>query len=100
MKKYPEPRVVSIRSAPADGTPLFLAAKLAAEAAASAIDVGSAPAMLVSWKDNLTGESSPHVEACGDCGLEGWEMYAASRGADLRVEVNGGEYVFMFVHFA
>jgi hypothetical protein len=52
--------------------------------------------MLVSWKDNTTGVYSPDVEACGDCGLEGWELYAASRDADLRIEINGGDYVFIF----
>jgi len=51
-------------------------------------------AMLLSWKDNATGACSPVVESC-TCGLEGWELYALSRGVELRVEV-GGRYVFMF----
>ena len=71
----------------------FAAAKLAAEKAAA---TELTDAMLVSWKDNLTGESSPNVMACGESNLEGWEMYAHSRGARLRVEVGGG-YVFIFI---
>lgn len=93
--RYPEPRAAFITSSPDGGEPPFIAAKLAAEEAA---EDGSGPAMLVSWKNNLTGEFSPNVVACRECYLDGWEMYAASRGADLRVEVNGGEYVFMFAH--
>jgi Domain of unknown function (DUF5619) len=51
--------------------------------------------MLLSWKNNLTGAYSPNVEACNSCGLEGWEQYAQSRGAEIRVEV-GDDYVFMY----
>jgi len=66
-------------------------------AALKAAEAELSDAMLVSWKNNLTGESSPNVDACGVSDLEGWEMYAESRGATLRVEVNGGDYVFIFI---
>lgn len=54
--------------------------------------------MLIAWHDNESGRSSPEVEACGCTTLAGWEVYAGSRGADLRVEVDGGKYVFIFLH--
>lgn len=53
------------------------------------------PAMLLSWKNNRSGAYSPNVEACNPCGLEGWEQYALSRGAEVRIEV-GEDYVFMY----
>ena len=53
--------------------------------------------MLLAWHDNESGRSSPEVEACGIGPMPGWEMFATSRGADLRVEVGGGKYVFMFL---
>jgi len=90
--KYPEPETVFLVM-PEGGDEPFMTAKLLAESEANS-RTGSA--MLVSWKDNTTGVCSPDVEACGDCGLEGWELYAASRDADLRIEINGGDYVFIF----
>jgi len=69
----------------------FVKAKGLAEAEAQK---AAGPVMLLSWKDNRTGASSPDVESC-TCGIEGWEQYALSRGAELRVEV-GRDYVFYF----
>jgi len=65
-------------------------------AAAKALEEQEINAVLISWKNNLTGESSPPVEACR-CDIEGWELYALTRGATLRVEINGGEIVFLFM---
>ena len=50
--------------------------------------------MILSWKNGKTGESYPNYE----CGVEGrpfWIRYAEGRGANLTVDFNGGEYVFM-----
>lgn len=88
---HPEPRTLKLDmpdAAPEEG---FAAAKRLAQLEA---ERDSGPVMLVSWKDELTGMSSPDVEAC-TCGVEGWEQYAISRGSELRVEV-GGKYVFYF----
>jgi len=84
-----EPKMIFIQADTSKASNPFQAAKAAAEDAAG-------DAMLVSWKNNLTGEFAPNVISCKECYLDGWEMYAASRGADLRVEVNGGEYAFIF----
>lgn len=90
--KYPEPETVYIVMPEGGDIPFDTAKALAVAEAKSR----TSSAMLLSWKDNTTGAYSPVVEACGDCGLEGWELYAASRGAQLRIEVNGGDYVFLF----
>ena len=53
-------------------------------------------AMLLSWKNNATGEYHPKTE-CGAMKKPAWIVFAESRGADLSVHVNGGEYVFLFL---
>ena len=58
----------------------------------------SRDAMLLSWYNRKTGEYYPRY----DCGREDkpvWELFAESRGANLTVDVDGGEYVFMFLLF-
>ena len=76
----------------ADKGDVFLAER---SAAVEAVKEQAPDAILISWKNNLTGESSPAVESCR-CGFEGWELYAITRGATVRVEINGGELIFMF----
>lgn len=90
--RYPEPETVYLVM-PEGGDEPFMTAKLLAQSEA---ETRTGSAMLVSWKDSATGAVSPDVECCGDCELAGWEQYAASRDAKLRIEVNGGEYVFIF----
>jgi hypothetical protein len=75
------------------GGDIFSAARAAA---IKALEERKIDAVLISWKNNLTGDASPAVESCR-CGFEGWELYALSRGATLRVEVNGGDMVFLFM---
>ncbi len=50
--------------------------------------------MILSWKNGKTGESHPDYE----CGVEGrpfWIRYAEGRGANLTIDINKGEYIFM-----
>ena len=50
--------------------------------------------MILSWKNGKTGESYPNYE----CGVEDrpfWIRYAEGRGANLTIDFNDGEYVFM-----
>jgi hypothetical protein len=50
--------------------------------------------MILSWKNGKTGESHPDYE----CGVESkpfWIRYAEGRGANLTIDINKGEYVFM-----
>ena len=52
--------------------------------------------MILSWKKGKTGESFPNYE----CGVEGkpfWIRYAEGRGANLTIDFNDGEYVFMIL---
>lgn len=52
--------------------------------------------MMLSWKNGRTGEYYPNYE----CGVEGkpfWIRYAEGRGANLTVDFNQGEYVFMLL---
>jgi hypothetical protein len=79
-----------------DDRPDNPSARLAA-AKALAEELAGEGCFLLSWKNALTGESYPKVEACGCDTLEGWELYAVTRGADLRVHVDEGDYEFMFI---
>ena len=53
-------------------------------------------AMLLSWHDRRTDAFGPPVR-CGADRRSPWVVWAASRGADLTVRVNGGIYVFYFL---
>ena len=53
-------------------------------------------AMLLSWHQGRTGKSFPDVE-CGRQGKPGWILYAESRGADLVIDINDGDYIFLFI---
>lgn len=52
-------------------------------------ELGIAPEdlVIVSWYDCRTNRHSPTLTS-------GWEDYGRSHGATLRLEINGGEYVF------
>ncbi len=52
----------------------------------------------LSWHDRALGQESPaHASDChGDCELPGYEEYALSRGAELKVVVNDGAAVFLY----
>lgn len=51
--------------------------------------------MALSWLNRRTGRHSPDVDCCQEEGKESWEIYAESRGGQLRIEI-GNEYVFIF----
>jgi hypothetical protein len=50
--------------------------------------------MILSWKNGKTGESHPDYE-CGVTDRPFWIRYAEGRGANLTIDINKGEYVFM-----
>jgi hypothetical protein len=58
-----------------------------------------AESMLLSWNDAETGEYYPRTE-CGLGGRPPWVVYAEARGADLIIDVNDGQYTFMFLKLA
>ena len=50
--------------------------------------------MILSWKNGKTGESYPDYE-CGINERPFWIRYAEGRGANLTIDINQGEYIFM-----
>ena len=52
-------------------------------------------AMMLAWFNERTGKGYPDYECSSERPF--WEMFAESRGANLRIEVNNGAYVFMFL---
>jgi hypothetical protein len=54
--------------------------------------------MLLSWYQGKTGESYPNLE-CGPGDKPAWIVYAESRGGDLTIDINEGQYVFIYLAF-
>jgi len=52
--------------------------------------------MILSWKNGKTGESYPNYE-CGVTDKPFWIRYAEAREANLTIDFNDGEYVFMIL---
>ena len=73
----------------------FTAAKALAKEKARTL---STDPMLLSWYSGLTGEYHPTTE-CGRSDKPPWIVYAEARGGDLTIEVNGGEWIFVFLKF-
>jgi hypothetical protein len=51
--------------------------------------------MLLSWYNGKTGEYFPKLE-CGSWDKPVWIIFAESRGADIAVNINDGEYIFLY----
>ena len=49
--------------------------------------------MLLSWYQGETGESYPNLE-CGPGDKPAWIVYAESRGGDLTIDINQGQYIY------
>ena len=54
--------------------------------------------MLLSWYNGKTGESYPNLE-CGPGDKPAWITYAESRSGNLTIDINDGQYVFIFLLF-
>jgi hypothetical protein len=52
--------------------------------------------MLLSWFCKKTGEYFPRLE-CGNRDKPVWIIFAESRGADIAVDINDGEYIFLYL---
>jgi hypothetical protein len=52
--------------------------------------------MLLSWNDRKRGKSYPHFE-CGSRQRPAWVVFAESRGGNLTVDINDGEYTFIYL---
>jgi hypothetical protein len=68
----------------------------AKEAATSRVRKYDTDPMLVGWYDRKKGKESPGESCEGKEGEPGWVNYAKARGGNLTVNVNHGEYVFIF----
>ena len=53
-------------------------------------------AMLLSWNDRKRGKSYPDFE-CGSRLRPAWIVFAESRGGNLTVDINDGEYTFIYL---
>ena len=53
-------------------------------------------AMLLSWYCKKTGEFSPKVE-CSYKEKPAWLIFAEARGANLTIDINDGEYIFIYL---
>ena len=60
-------------------------------------ETGTDP-MLLSWYQGKTGDSYPNLE-CGPGDKPAWITYAESRGGDLTIDINEGQYVFIYLLF-
>jgi hypothetical protein len=52
--------------------------------------------MLLSWYCGKTGEFYPRFE-CGYREKAPWVVFAEARGGNLTVDINDGEYIFIFL---
>ena len=52
--------------------------------------------MLLSWYNGDVGEAYPNVE-CGVREKPAWIIFAESRGGDLTIDINDGQYVFIYL---
>ncbi len=70
----------------------FSSARLLADEKAREL---SSDPMLLAWFDISTGRFSPVVICCGQ-NKPTWLIYAESRGADIEVDINNEDYVFVY----
>ena len=73
----------------------FAAAKALADAAAAERLAGP---ICLSWYDRAKDRESPaHASEChGDCEMPGYVEYAVTRGAELKIVIDDGAYVFCY----
>ncbi|MBC2712957.1 MAG: AF1514 family protein [Desulfosarcina sp.] len=72
-------------------------ATASAIAKAKARDMDS-NAMMLSYHSGKTGEFWPKYE-CGGGGRPPWIVFAESRGYNLKIDINNGEYEFFYLRF-
>ncbi len=55
-------------------------------------------AMMLAWFNRRSGEGFPDYD-CGPGDKPPWRVFAEARGANLTVDINDGEYIFMYLRF-
>lgn len=66
----------------------------AAQSVAEALARSCGPARMLAWHDRAASRESPPLPPSGD--KPGWLAYAEEQGGTLKVDINHGEYIFMF----
>lgn len=82
------PVTLRVNDSPLD----FFRAKTVADGKAR--ELSSEP-MLLAWFDRKSGTFAPDVTCC-DRDKPSWLVYAESRGADISVDINDQDYVFLY----
>ena len=54
--------------------------------------------MLLAWSNGKTGVYYPTAD-CGSSNKPPWLVFAESRGADIAININDGEYIFLYLSF-
>ncbi len=55
-------------------------------------------AMMLAWFNRRSGKGFPDYD-CGAGDKPPWRVFAEARGANLTVDVNDGDYIFMYLRF-
>jgi hypothetical protein len=55
-------------------------------------------AMMLSYHSGKTGEFWPHYD-CGGAGRPPWIVFAESRGYNLKIDINDGDFEFFYLRF-
>ncbi len=55
-------------------------------------------AMMLAWFNRRSGEGFPDYD-CGAGDKPPWRVFAESRGANLTIDVNDGEFIFLYLIF-
>lgn len=87
-----EKEYVNVNTEDADTLDFKDARQLAKE---KAREISSNP-MMLAWKNGKTGEYYPTHE-CGTTQKPAWIVYAEARGANLTIDINNGDYIFLWL---
>lgn len=55
-------------------------------------------AMMLAWFNRRSGEGFPDYD-CGASDKPPWRVFAEARGANLTVDVNDGDFIFLYLRF-
>ena len=55
-------------------------------------------AMMLAWYNRRSGEGFPDYD-CGANDKPPWRVFAEARGANLTIDVNEGEFIFLYLTF-
>ena len=87
----PHPKTIRLRFD--DPSLEFIQAKTLATEKARTL---SKNAMLLSWYDRKAGRYHPTFE-CGAGNRPPWKVYAEARGGNLTIDINDGEFIFIYL---